>query len=77
MAIVIPAADLQGTYLNAVVTNITNLVAANPLTAPALNDKLNQAQIALVLYLISSGSISAATVLAGATYIGSPHPLNG
>lgn len=76
MALTIPAADLQGTLLNNLITNLTALVAANPLMAPSVNNQILDAQQKLVVYLVSNNLISSATILAGnaATYIGSQHP---
>lgn len=76
MAISIPAADLQHTALSNAITNIatqiTNVGTANGALAQKLAADKVQAQHNLLLSLLGSGKVSAATLLSVATYVNGP-----
>jgi hypothetical protein len=69
MAVVVPAADIQGTILQNNINNITTLIANNPLMAVSLNNALLDAQLKLCMYLLSEGSLVPSAVLANETYL--------
>ena len=71
MSVSIPSTDIEGTKLNGIVTNIGASITAagsnGPLVAFHTAAKA-QAQLNLVLYLLSSGKLQPATVLSTCTY---------
>jgi hypothetical protein len=73
MALTIPASDLQGTLLLNNVNNLGTLITANSNNVALINAQYD-AQLKLAIYLLATGYISPATVIAGtgATYIGPP-----
>lgn len=72
MALTIPASDLKGTELNAIVANLTTLIAANPLNIALINQQY-QAQFNLAQYLLANGYVVPSVLNAGSapTYVGS------
>lgn len=78
MALTIPSTDAQSTALNgaitAIGTQISNVGTSNGALAQKLAADKVQAQHNLVLHLLGSGHISAATILAGSgvTYLNGP-----
>ena len=75
MTVTIPSSDLQSTQLNGVITaltsNITNAGNNGPLVAKLTQDKRN-AQFQLVMHLLGSGHLSAASILSNETYVSNP-----
>jgi len=71
VSIVIPASDAEGTKLNGIIAaRAAAIVAAgnNGPLAHAHTIEKAQAQLNLLLYLLSSGKLNASTVLANSTY---------
>lgn len=71
MTIVIPASDAEGTKLNGIITARNSLITAaggnGPLAHVHTLEKA-QSQLNLVIYLLSTGKLNPATVLANETY---------
>ena len=71
MTVTIPSTDVEGTKLNGVITARNSLITAagtNGALAAVHAQEKAQAQINLVVYLISTGKLNAATILSNETY---------
>lgn len=71
MSVTIPSSDIESTKLNGVITSRTAHITAagnnGPLVA-LLTTLKAQDQLQLVLHLLSSGKVSASSVLSNCTY---------
>lgn len=71
MSLVIPAADLQSTQLNGVITAITAEITAagsNGQLAAFHTAAKAQAQSNLILHLLGVGKLTAASIISNCTY---------